>query len=132
MSTVVIPHEAIARLKGRVPTIVLPYVRFVPADAMEELAGFAEAGGTVIVLEAWPQASADTRGDDRLKAAVERLKASRSATLTTLWDLPGRIGSRRAAAVPAMGSVVTSWRGGTDAHWLILHNRSLSATAAGR
>ena len=45
VSTVIIPYDAIAELKDRVRTIVLPYVRFVPADAMERLAEFAEAGG---------------------------------------------------------------------------------------
>ena len=49
VSTVIIPYDAIAELKKGVRTIVLPYVRFVPADAMERLAEFAEAEGSVIV-----------------------------------------------------------------------------------
>ncbi len=131
VSTVIIPYDAIAELKDRVRTIVLPYVRFVPADAMERLAEFAEAGGSVIVLEAWPQASVDARGDQRVKAAIERLKASR-AVLTTLWDLPTQFPLKRVEAVPLMGSVMTALRRAKDAQWLILHNRSLSGTASGR
>ena len=131
VSTVIIPYDAIAELKDRVRTIVLPYVRFVPADAMERLAEFAEAGGFVIVLEAWPQASVDARGDQRVKAAIERLKASR-AVLTTLWDLPTQFPLKRVEAVPLMGSVMTALRRAKDAQWLILHNRSLSGTASGR
>ena len=131
VSTAIIPYDAIAELKDRVRTIVLPYVRFVPADAMERLAEFAEAGGSVIVLEAWPQASVDARGDQRVKAAIERLKASR-AVLTTLWDLPTQFPLKRVEAVPLMGSVMTALRRAKDAQWLILHNRSLSGTASGR
>ena len=131
ISTVIVPYDAIAELKDRVRTIVLPYVRFVPADAMERLAEFAEAGGSVIVLEAWPQASVDARGDQRVKAAIERLKASR-AVLTTLWDLPTQFPLKRVEAVPLMGSVMTALRRAKDAQWLILHNRSLSGTASGR
>lgn len=131
VSTVIVPYDAIAELKDHVRTIVLPYVRFVPADAMERLAEFAEAGGSVIVLEAWPQASVDARGDQRVKAAIERLKASR-AVLTTLWDLPTQFPLKRVEAVPLMGSVMTALRRAKDAQWLILHNRSLSGTASGR
>ena len=131
ISTVIVPYDAIAELKDHVRTIVLPYVRFVPADAMERLAEFAEAGGSVIVLEAWPQASVDARGDQRVKAAIERLKASR-AVLTTLWDLPTQFPLKRVEAVPLMGSVMTALRRANDAQWLILHNRSLSGTASGR
>src|ERR1017187_9897133 len=131
VSTVIVPYDAIAELKDHVRTIVLPYVRFVPADAMERLAEFAEAGGSVIVLEAWPQASVDARGDQRVKAAIERLKASR-AVLTTLWDLPTQFPLKRVEAVPLMGSVMTALRRANDAQWLILHNRSLSGTASGR
>ena len=131
ISTVIVPYDAIAELKDHVRTIVLPYVRFVPADAMERLAEFAEAGGSVIVLEAWPQASVDARGDQRVKAAIERLKASR-AVLTTLWDLPTQFPLKRVEAVPLMGSVMTALRRAKDAQWLILHNRSLSGTASGR
>ncbi|HYW48004.1 MAG TPA: hypothetical protein VE959_34390 [Bryobacteraceae bacterium] len=131
VSTVIVPYDAIDGLKNRVPAIVLPYVQFVPADAIERLAGFAEAGGTVIVLEAWPQEAVDSRDGQRVSAAIGRLKASR-AVLTTLWDLPARFPSKRVEAVPAMGSVVTAWRKAKDAEWLILHNRSLSGTASGR
>src|ERR1039458_3179631 len=99
---------------------------------MERLADFAQAGGTVIVLEAWPQASVALRGDQRVKAAIERLKAARSAILVARWDLPAQFPLKRVETVPAMGSVMTAWRRGKDAQWLILHNRSLSGTESGR
>src|ERR1039458_1099078 len=99
---------------------------------MERLAEFEEAGCTVIVLEAWPQASVDLRGDQRVKAAIERLKAARSAILVARWDLPAQFPLKRVETVPAMGSVMTAWRRGKDAQWLILHNRSLSGTESGR
>jgi hypothetical protein len=131
ISTVVIPYDGISAVRNRVRTIVLPYARFVPAEAMERLAEFAESGGTVIALEAWPQGSVDARGDEKVKAAIGRLKSARSAMLVPRWELPAQFPARRVESFPVMNSVVTAFRKGRDAQWLVLHNRSLSGTASG-
>jgi hypothetical protein len=132
ISTAIIPYDGIAALKDRVRTIVLPYVRFVPAEAIERLAEFAERGGNVIVLEAWPQGAVDARGDDRVSDAIKRLKSARSTMLVPRWELASQFPARRIESLHSLSSIVTAFRRGRDAQWLILHNRSISGTEKGR
>jgi hypothetical protein len=126
ISTVVVPYDAIAKLGRQLPALVLPNVRYVPVEALEQLA---EYGGRVFVLERWPEGPIDERDRARFDAAKAKLK---SARLTTLWELPGLVEARRVRADRALGPVVTAWRQGRGAAWLILHNRSLASVAAGQ
>jgi hypothetical protein len=78
----------------------------------------------VIGVDAWPEASVDGREDAAVTAAVAKLKQT------------GRIGitfdAGRVILQPASSSLVTAFRKGQGEQWLILHNRSLEKTIAGK
>jgi hypothetical protein len=132
VSTVVLPYEALDAA-AKLPAIVLPMVRYIPAEVATFLADAADGGKRVIVCETWPSASVDARGDDQVRAAVERLKACPNATLAPTPEITAHIPAPKVTLDRACPSLVTSRRrspAGED--WLILHNRSVSMPVRAR
>ncbi len=129
VSTAVIPYDAIAKVGRRLPALVLPNVRYLPAETVEQLADYMAAGGRVYVLERWPEGPIDAREQARFSDAMAKLKR---AHLTTLWELPGLMSGQRVKSEQALGSVMVAWREGRGAQWLMLHNRSLANEARSR
>ncbi|MDD8015193.1 MAG: hypothetical protein PHX45_05830 [Acidobacteriota bacterium] len=141
VQTAVLPYEVFAKegviREGRweyhgqaFPAVVLPYVRFVPADVITKLAEFAEAGGRVIAVDRWPEASVDGRGDETVVEATARLKAAEGACLAAFPGIGGALSSiRRIEVTPESPSLVISRRKAEDGggEWILIHNRSLDA-----
>ena len=80
--------------------VILPPVEFIPAEVVERLQAFRDAGGIVVAVGRTPSASCNGQEDDRVRAAVaavwpNRWQASwerpRSRTTTTSRRLPDRI-----------------------------------------
>ncbi len=143
ISTVVLPYEALAQKleirdgawwinRRALRSVVLPYVRFLPGYAAERLVELADAGVRVIVLEKWPEASADARSDEAVRSAITRLKASPNAVLTTTQEIPAHVQSRNLEAASAVPALTTALRSGKEEHWLLLHNRSLTGPISTR
>jgi hypothetical protein len=134
LSTLVAPYERLAEaLKASgVGTAVLPEVKYVPREGMEQLAAFAEAGGRVLVVGRWPEGSADGRADEAVAAAAARLRKSPRAALVSLGELPARFGPGRLTLTPANRSVAASIRRRSNGEqWVVLQNRSLEDTVQG-
>jgi hypothetical protein len=143
VSTVVLPYDALNaewgvaegrwRFRGQsFSAIVLPFVQYVPAMVVERLAAIAEAGVSVFVLGPWPQGAVDPAEDAAVAAALARLRSAPTARLATHWELSGQFRQRTVHVDPAPVSLVCSRRRDADGHeWLLLHNRSLTATVQG-
>ncbi len=143
ISSVVLPYEALQQqpltrdgawwINGRaLRSVVLPHVQYVPAYVAGRLVELANAGVRVIVLEAWPGASVDGRDDDAVRQAVSRLKASKSAVLTTTPELPAHIGRRNIELDSTGVRLMAALRTGKDGQWLLLHNRALQGEVSTR
>ncbi len=143
ISTVVLPYESLAHnleihdgawwINGRaLRSVVLPYARFLPGFAAERLVDLANAGVRVIVLESWPEASADARSDQMVRSAVARLKASSNAVLTTTQEAPAHVQTRNIEAASCVPMLIAALRSGKEGRWLLLHNRSVIAPVSTR
>jgi hypothetical protein len=143
ISTAVLPYEVFARegtFEGgrwlyngqRFRAVVLPYVKFAPVEAVKRLSEFARAGGLVVVVDRWPEASLDARGDEQIGQAVAELKQTRTAKLVSLPEVAAVLAPDAPVALRASSpALMISRRAGSSGTWLILHNRSLSAVAGG-
>ncbi len=113
-------------------TVILPSVKYAPAWTVERLADFAEQGGRVIVIDRWPEGSVDGREDEAIARAVGRLKVAAGAALVALPDIGGAVrGISRPTFIPGNTSLAVARRRTADGDWILIHNRSLDATAAG-
>jgi hypothetical protein len=143
ISTSVLPYEVFARegeFEGarwvyngqRFRAVVLPYVRYVSADAMRRLTEFARAGGLVIVVDRWPEASVDARGDEEVLKAVTELRRARTARLVSLPEVAAVAAPDAPVRMHVSNPMLMiSRRVDPSGAWLILHNRSLSTLIQG-
>jgi len=116
----------------QIPIVVLPYVRYVSAKTIARLAEFAGAGGRVVVLDRWPEASLDGRGDAEVQRAVSALKEFEHAAVIAFPDLTSRIASLASVQLtPHTSALMVSRCLDKTGEWLFLHNRSLSANVQG-
>ncbi len=143
ISTAVLPYDVFAR-EGKFENgrwayngqhfraVVLPYVKYVPAAAIRRLSEFARAGGLVVVVDRWPEASVDARGDEQVSEAVAALKQARNARLVSLPEVAAVVAPGAPVAMRVSNpALMISRRVGPSGTWLILHNRSLSIQAEG-
>ncbi len=143
MSTLVIPYET-WEIQGsfadaqwqyngqRISTVILPYVRYVSAKAIARLAEFVDAGGRVVALDRWPEASLDGRGDAEVKQAVSVLKASPHVAVVVFPDLTSRIAFASSVQLqPHTAALMVCHRIDKSGEWLFLHNRSLAVNVQG-
>lgn len=146
LTTVVLPYETWEKggtlRNGRwifngqeFATVVLPSVRYAPSDVVARLADFAERGGRVVVVDRYPEGSVDGRGDENVRKSVERLKRAPGAALRALPEVGPTLVAAGAGVMslePRAPHLMASRRKAAGGEWILLHNRSLDANAAGR
>ncbi len=143
ISTAVLPYDVFARegkfeqgrwvYNGqRFRAVVLPYVRYAPAAVVQRLSEFARSGGLTIVVDRWPEASVDARGDEQVRDAVAALKRAPAAKLVPLAEVAAVASADTPVSMQVPNSaLMIARRVGPTGAWLILHNRSLASTVEG-